>query len=376
VAAKTRDDGSKIAFMIPAQMLMPAIATLQLLDALALPTNNPDTRWKIYQATFQGICESLSWSEDRRHPKSLGEMLNQLADMPDSDLQVEGQPVSRTLEFAARLANHSSMPGVALRAWGRTQFPKFEELIDQLKQIGTALESQGTVAHPCLIFEVLSEQSPHKTRAFWLTDTQCYDRKDSQTYQEVLCWDFETGEETIVDLPDCPLEQLPDRLSGYLRTCVERDYAIEHLSLEMLLPTSLMDQTIERWLLTHNPYGTTILGGEFQVVIRSSARTSKDYEKFCGKQWIHNWEKVQRHDDAQSSPKMAAVSSSDKAPQLKAHYQAQGIVGFKLRDLPQKKFFEALLGAAAPVAVWLRQLPDLSTDDALSLPECLGSVNK
>jgi vWA-MoxR associated protein C-terminal domain/Trypsin-like peptidase domain/vWA-MoxR associated protein middle region (VMAP-M) 1 len=371
VAAKTRDDGSKTAYMIPTQKLQPAISTLQLLDALALPDQNHEDRWKTYQTTFHRISARLSWPEDRSHPKSLSEMVSELEEMGDADVQVDGPLVSRTLEFAALLAIQPSMPAADLQRWGQAQLPAFLELMDHLRLRKTSHESQRTVADPCLIFEVSSEQAPYRTRAIWVPDSQRYDRKDAQTYQEVLCWDFDKEEETIADLPDCTLEQLPDRLSGYLRTCVERDYAIEHLSLEMLLPTSLMDQPFEHWLLTHNPYGTMILGSEFQVVVRSSARTSKDYQKFCGNLWIQNWEKVQRYVDVQSSAKMATVSSSDKLAQLKAHYQAQDIVGFKLKDLPQRKFFEALLGAAAPAAVWLRQAPEPSTNDGLSLLQCL-----
>jgi vWA-MoxR associated protein C-terminal domain/Trypsin-like peptidase domain/vWA-MoxR associated protein middle region (VMAP-M) 1 len=371
VAAKTRDDGSKTAYMIPAQKLAPAIATLQLLNALALPSQAPDTRWKIYQATFQGICAMLSWPEDRSHPQSLSEMVSELEEMGDADIQVAGQSVSRILEFAARLVIHPTMPEAALRHWGQTQFPQFEKLTDQLKLIETTHESQSTVADPCLIFEVSSEQPPYKTRAFWVSDAHSYDPENSQTYDEVLCWDFEHDQETIADLPNCVLAELPDRLSGYFKTCVERDRLTDRLRLEVLLPLSLMDQPIELWSLNHNRYSPTIPASEFQVIVRCSERTTRPYRKDCLTKWQTHWNQVQMHLGQPSNPCLQVVSPLAKATQLNAHYQANSIVGFKLNDVPQRKFFEALLGAAAPVAVWLRQSPNQATDDDRSLLQWL-----
>lgn len=374
VAAKTREDGSKTAYMIPAQKLQPAIATLQLLESLSRPQVTPEDLPKIYRAAYQPCCPP-DWHLDRPYPESLSEIVSELQEMGDSAITVVGKSISRMLEFAARLAIHPNMPAAKILGWGQLQLPEFAELIDDLRLAETEREARQRNADPCLIFEVSSDQAPYRTRAFWLPDAHSYHPEDQQTYEELLCWDFENEQETIADLPGCSLAELPDRLSGYFRTGVERNYLTGQFRLELLLPLSLMDQPIERWSLTHSPYGTTIPGGEYPVVVRCTERATRDYRKFCGTLWQTNWDNVQKHLTVPSHSRMAVVSPLAKAEQLKAHYRANSIIGFKLNDVPQKKFFEALLGAAAPVAVWLRQsphqAPDQATDDDRSLLQWL-----
>jgi vWA-MoxR associated protein C-terminal domain/Trypsin-like peptidase domain len=384
-AGKARGERGKIAYMLPFKELESAIATLQLLEALSFPHENPEDLPKIYRAAYQPCCPP-DWHLDRPYPELLSEIVSELQEMGDSAITIAGKSVSSILEFAARLAIHPDMPAAAILRWGQVRLPEFVELMDHLRLAKAAREAGQRDEDPCLIFEVSSDQAPYRTRAFWLPDARSYDPEDKQTYEEVLCWDLnpedkQTYEEvlcwdlnkkkTIADLPDCSLAELPNRLSGYFKTCVERDRLTDRLRLEVLLPLSLMDQPIELWSLNHNRYSPTIPASEFQVVVRCSERTTRPYRKDCLTKWQAHWDKVQNHLNAQSNPCMVGVAPSAKAPQLKAYYQMPSIVGFKLNDVPQRKFFEALLGAAAPVAVWLRQSPNQTTDDDRSLLQWL-----
>ncbi len=358
-----------IAYMIPSQELEPAIAALQLFNALSCAQINPEDLWKIYRATYQ-LCYPPDWHLDRPYPQSLSEIVDAFQEMGISEIKVAGKSVSRIVEFAARLAIHATIPTAALQRWGQHQLPEFLELMDQLRTTDLALVPQR-VADPCLIFEVSSEQAPYTTRAFWLTDAQSYDENNKQTYQKVVCWDFENDQEMIDDLPNCSLEKLPQRLSGYLRTCLERGLLTAHLRLEVLLPLSLMDQPIERWELRYKPLGATIPGSVFQVVVRCSQRATKDYRKFYKTDWQAYWDNVQAHLDAPANPHMVEVLPSAKDSQLTAHCQSPLVVGFKVSDVPQRKFFEALLIAAAPVAIWLRHSPSPSMNESRLLLQWL-----
>jgi vWA-MoxR associated protein C-terminal domain/vWA-MoxR associated protein middle region (VMAP-M) 1/Trypsin-like peptidase domain len=359
VAAQDRDDGVRIAYMMPSQQLQPAIATLQLLDALSFPDAEPENLQKIYRDAYQRCCPP-DWPPDRRHPGGLTEILSELSEM--GDWTVSGMSVSRMVAFAAHLAIERTLPTAKLRQWGQTQFEAFGELVDQVQREQAAREQQRLVADPCLIFVVSDRHPLYNTETFFLPDAQRYDAKDPQTYERVLCWDAGANAETITNLPNCSWAELPDRLSGYFKTCAERN--LRPARLEVLLPLSQMNQPIEPiewWKLTHNPYDDAVMpGNEYQVVVRDAARADRDYQKHCGPLWETNWARLQQQLGAVSHPWMAKVSPLDKIAQLKAHYQSGSIVGFQLNGVPQKKFFEALLGAAAPVAVWLRQSPGLA----------------
>jgi vWA-MoxR associated protein C-terminal domain/Trypsin-like peptidase domain/vWA-MoxR associated protein middle region (VMAP-M) 1 len=363
VAAKLRDDGRKIAYMIPSQKLQPAIATLRLLEALLCHQVSPEDLSKIYRAAYQ-LCCPPDWHLGRPSPELLSAILHELQEMGDSDIVLaSGQRVSRSVEFAARLAIYPNMPMDALLQWLQAQSSEFGAL-----EFGALIErfrpteadrKQQQLAEPCLIFVVSSEKAPYETEAFWLPDARSYDPENLQTYQKVDCWDFEKEQETIADLPGCSLAELPDRLSGYFKTCVERDLPVECLErLEVLLPLALMHEPIELWSLTHNRYSETIPASEFQVVVRCSERITSAYRKDCLAKWKINWDRLQSRLGAPSHTSMQEVAPSAKAQQLSAHYtKAQSVVGFKLSNVPQRQFFEALLGAAAPVAIWLRQAP-------------------
>jgi hypothetical protein len=357
-----------IAYMIPSQELEPAIATLQLLDALSFTQETPENLQEIYRAAYHR-CSPPGWHPQRSFPQSLADIVWELQDMADSTIAATS--VSRIVEFAARLSLHPTLPTAKLRQWGQSQMAEFGEFVDQLKRAEVDREQQRALADPCLIFVVSSWQTRYRTEAFFLPDAQRYNAKDPSTYEKLLCWDFENEQEITADLPDCTLAALPDRLSGYFKTSKKRNLLPACFRLEVLLPLSLMEQPIEHWQLTHNAFGATIPGSEFPVVVRCAERASRAYDDDCGQLWKTNWARLQQHLGVVSHPHLAAVSPGDQATQLKARYRSQSIVGFQLNDPPQKQFFIALLGAAAPVAVWLRRSPPQPTDECRSLLQCL-----
>jgi vWA-MoxR associated protein C-terminal domain/vWA-MoxR associated protein middle region (VMAP-M) 1/Trypsin-like peptidase domain len=381
VAAKLRDDGSKIAFMIPSQKLQPAIATLQLLEALSCPQANLGDWPKIYQAAYQQCCPA-DWKLNGSAPKLLHEILAELQDMNGSATEIGDESVSHIVAFAARLAIHPKMSMEDLLQWGLEQSRNFVVLMDSLRMAEAEHQRQQAVAEPCLIFVVSSEKAPYKTEAFWLPDARNYDSENLQTYQKVDCWDFEKEKVAIADLPGCSLAELPDRLSGYLRTCVVKKLLKSRLRLEALLPLSLMNQPIEKWKLKFKKsddgtFATTTPGIVYQVVIRCSQRAGEGYRESFQSDWQTYWDKVQAYSDGLSSLHIEEVSPSVEELQLTSSCQEPLILGFKLNGVPQPEFFKTLLLVAAPVAVWLRQSPSAtmgqSSDDCQSALQWLDA---
>ena len=380
VAVRKDDDmAHKIAYMIPYERLKKAIAFLKLLNILPQlkSLDNQDELWSVYQTVYEQ-CKPPDWNLAMPMPETPSDFVAQVNDMSQSDLKISEKTVERTWEFVARFLTHPRLflaesEKQKLRDWGSKEFSKFSTLIDVLgAQTKIQPARKQAVADPCLMLEVSPNHSPYSTRAFFIPDSQTYDANNYETWKEIFCWDFTQKREGINDLEpfDSNVDsELKARLSGYIKTCFE-NYPSRKFRLELILPLSLMNQPLECLKLEFPGCYESILipGSNFPMVVRSYDRTTQEYQKELGVQWEEKWKKLENHIRTVAYQCLADVPANIQVHQLTATYQANPkTIGFKLSEVLQtslqEKFLGALLGSAAPVAVWLRHIPNSLTTD-------------
>jgi hypothetical protein len=370
VAVRKEDDmAKKIAYMIPYEKLKRSIAFLQLLNLLPQPESVEDALWKEYEVVYRQ-CTPPDWNPAMSMPETPSEMLTQIGDMGQSNLVLSGQAVERTWEFVARFLEQSCSVSEsqkqALRDWGVQQHPEFLSLIDAVRNERgeqSGLVRNQTIADPCLLIEVFPSHPSYSTRAFFISNAATYNPNDRETWKEIFCWDFQQKRESIKDLEPFSSNiegELKSRLSGYIKTCERKYQPDRQFRLELILPIALMNLPIEIFELEYGAYQTVIPGSTFPVVVRSYERTTEEYWEDLGVMWKHKWQRLKENAEVFAHQCLIGVPAKVKVSQLDAHYQTNPrTVGFKLLEILQsplqKEFLAALLGAAAPTAIWLRR---------------------
>lgn len=391
VAVRKEDEmASRIAYMIPYKGLGRAIASLKLLELLPQPESLESSLWESYQSVYSQ-CSPPDWNLASASPESLGDILMQLSNMGSSTLEIDGETVDRIWEFVARLLGRDTTllenQKESLREWGKQQSPKFLELLDAIRtenEVAPSQRQEVRVASPRLIIEIAPNKPPYGTRAFFIPDSDTYDPNDYETWKEVLCWDFQQKREKVEDLApiyDNFERELQCRLAGYIKTCEKRYQRDRQFQLELILPSTLMNLPIDSYELEYGTYeGILVPGSTFPVVVRSYDRTTEEYWDELGEQWEEQWRRFQHNAQSTAHQCLAEVIGEVQVHQLRAKFYQPEVVGFRLCEVlqapVQEKFLGALLGSAAPIAIWLRYAPQQTSETVeqvrLYLNELLG----
>lgn len=344
----------------------------QLLSVLPQPRSLEDSLWQAYELAYQRCCPE-DWHLSHPMPETVNEILEQIGEMSHSELTISGKPVTRQLEFVARILNArtslSASQIAALQQWGQEQSAAFPNLLNQIntRPQQTQLLGQG-IAEPCLIVEVHPESLSYNTRAFLIPNSHAYSPNAVTTWIEVRPWNFKQKQEDLKDLRAFNHtkglkqveKELKQRVADYIITCRRKHREIALFRLELILPEDLINLSIEDWQLESGGFISTIVPWiEFPVVVRSYERTTETYREELGSEWEEKWQKL-KYSSGLAADNLADFPSQWEASHLRAAYLNNSkTIGFKLagtlqRPAQTKRFFKALLGAAVPVAVWCR----------------------
>ncbi len=358
------DQTTQIAYMLPYESLQWSIAFLAL-HHLLLPddTPNPPDYSKLYQDAFRACRPSPDWMV----PDTMNELLRRVQEMP-SQLPATTPDLGKLPEFVARLLlapDWSAEQSDRLRQWGETHEPEFRALRDAVRQRQV---TQTAVYEPHLMMIVSSSSTPnhYNTAAFIVPNLE---ELDLTAYQGV-------APVNVVDEAACGEKDLQTRLVQYIQACQEAHDIGERLTIMVFLPMTLLHLPVDRWRGEAYFGNEMIPGSQFTLVIRSYERTTQQY-KGLNKTWHDRWQALQQVCDQIACDRLARAKFNEPAAQLIALLRNETAIGFKLGELPQEtmeRFSKGLLGAAVPVAVWLRAMPQDAADPLVYLDPLLSAT--
>lgn len=166
----------------------------------------------------------------------------------------------------------------------------------------------------------------------------------------------------VVGTPDLSISEealdyaeLPLMMTTYLEQVCDEGIDLEDLTVELFLPFSLMDEPVERMLISDG-LSTVPLGIREkdcpQVLLRLSDRLG---HKRSRPRWQKKWKQAEAN---LKTPIMELLAADRET--LETDLKETHIVGFKLNASPaltiQGEFYQ-LIKAGAPVAIWVRDRP-------------------
>lgn len=337
---------AKVAFMIPARLLFPVMQEL-VRQTLLIILTEADVSQKSLEDAY---CMSRPEGWTGYDPEGMEAMLKALQEMP-----------SGSLDYPAlqQFVGFLSLPelGVSeavrsqLRAWlEQTVEDELERLFECVRQkvmVRQAPQEQALSSH-LLIWVYGGGNKLEVKRAIYIPDYEHY-----ESARSVGCHQLNTpASAESVDITTLP---------GVVRRCIDESITISpphHLTVELLLPFELLSHAVDAWSTEDTALMSEPMGHRHRVIVRSSERLEIYYRKVLNA-WKDKWKILK--DCANKRACNGFISGDGKTPQhllVKLRDEEQWI-GLKLAESPQtvglNSVFGAVLTAATPAAVWLRQ---------------------
>lgn len=207
---------------------------------------------------------------------------------------------------------------------------------------------------------------PFSIEAWLIPDPEGYDAKTGEGAVK-LSSQVLPKHLSVMRLPDdisiseeaIDYEHLPLMMATYLDQVVRgQGIEPEDLTLELFLPFSLLNEPVERMLVSDGLFIVPLGIGEEecpQVLLRSRDRL----EKRSHKKWHKKWMQAEASLQSTAATQLAANRTT-----LKQDLKEPHIIGFKLSGSPALTIggeLHQLTAAGAPLAIWIRDCPNADT---------------
>lgn len=365
--AKSRED--RIGFIIPVDELSEPRRLIQGQLLLDILKPHEDVLTRRVQLAYQ-VCRS-DYAVGRSQT-SLDGILEELA---NQGAGAEGAP-NRLIQFVACLLNELEMPmfeklvaeltGLAERLADDSKAADLNAVRAMMRDAALKHRQQTVEpANPTLLVSVhaadITGAPPFSVEAWLISNPATYDMKTGQGSRKLSSQGLEKHLR-VVGTPDISIleesidyAELPLVIATYLEQACEVGIDLEDLTVELFLPFSLMNQPVERMLISDG-LSTVPLGiGEAdcpQVLLRSRDRLE---HKRSRSRWHKKWKQA----EASLQTPVVGLLAADRAT-LEMDLKEAHIIGFKLNASPAltiKGEFYQLIKAGAPAAIWVRDSP-------------------
>ena len=342
VAAERKREDAKVSFMIPTEILAPALDTLSLAEILM--TGNADLERRV-QVAYRAARPTRWLSPE---PSTIAKILADLREMPPGNYQVD-----RTLLFVGQLildSNLSVTPTMRqqLQKWAVSKTDNFQQILEQIQL------SSHAVGNSYLLVSVRSKQqkgasSSQAVKYYFVNAWFVPDHKDCVSSETATC------EPLQVELPPERDAFLLEEIPGLIENLLIQIEEFQKLTIEFFLPIELMNEPVEFWKL--ELYGLPEAFSEnYQVVVRSVERLQPSYNLLKGL-WRQKWKQLQNV-AGQSFLDLCFCGDECTPEKIKNALKKEKWIGLNLAQCPELvekgSVFAAVLQSGIPVAVWLR----------------------
>ena len=362
VARDIQAPEAKRAFIIPAEELSQVLAWVQ--GAMLLDILEPvQQRLASVLKAVYGLCLNQNWLDPpvQELRPIIQDLVDRGAGFLDSSEGDNPQREDKLVQFVAALLNRPETLQIeglspALTAWGQRYAKNLDAAMGRMRRL--ALEQQYSViqpSHPMLLVSIETHEGEASDKLYvtaWLMpDPEQYKADKCQGLQ-VLSSKFKASEHESKSADQgIRLSELPLLINTYLRQV--RDYSIqpEDLTVEMFLPSSLINQPIECLMLPACGMKAPLGIGEHtpQVIVRSQYRLQTDYF-----QALTNWEDKWRESEQQSQTLAQDVfveGNSIMAP------EALGLKQYESLLTGEQGEISLLTFTGVALALWVRTNP-------------------
>ena len=357
VARDGENTEARKGFMIPYEKLKPVLQAIELFDIL-LPEES------VLEQHWRNAYRLASSRSDDLH--TLQEAILKIQDVPPQ----LGEPSLPIEQFAAYFALVKFDFNVKdrIKEWLKTQV---EDVNTLLKYVAEKVEQKESASsNPHLIIwldrEESSDENDEKYRleAYLILDRNSYDASnafgieflnDHNSFLE----DGKIGKSKLEELlPKC-LQEAIDEALGYLPD-PDPDKSQIEMQIEIFLPRQFLHLPIDCWdaeEVIGDVFASNPIGHSYRFVLRVIDRL-----RTINKNSIHNrWKEKWKISQQQTTLELIWWDFQDPISQFKFLAFSGGAIGwFRLQPTQFNSEnnscpFSALVGAGAPIAIWLRQ---------------------
>jgi vWA-MoxR associated protein C-terminal domain/Trypsin-like peptidase domain/vWA-MoxR associated protein middle region (VMAP-M) 1 len=362
VARDKRRPEAKLGFMIPTQKLSSPSQYIRqhtLLDCL-----EPEQQTLSEQITiaYQVCCLRDSLKPPQTQ---LGKRLEELSRMTAGEL---GEPM--LVQFAACLLNQGLSDPIKqqIESWAKRYTANLDGLRVKLqdkqsqKQVVPRFElSQETQQmQPCLLVSVKAHRVKDKhyyVDAWLIRDFNCYDADSNNSQGSkhiVFKHDSEYPEAKDLHPEEgIPEDKIPVLLADYLDQVGDLGIDIQQLTVELLLPLSLMNTPIDQRPIPVRSGLPQSLVKMCHVVVRSQERL----EGYRARgRWQTKWRRLQ--DLLETNAGKVFVSGGENIRQLQRQIVLDDVLGLQLTRKPSTDLrgeLAVFLSTGTPIALWVRK---------------------
>ena len=315
------------------------------------------------ETAYRRVCPP-DWL--RSMPVTLKGMLAELEDM-----QPDERDDPAILKFAAYLIADAQVPELLskqLSQWAEEQSQDFSQLLQRSHQ--QTLQAEQAAANTSdretdsyLMVVVNQSNSTDQQKDHWYS-VKAWLIPDARNCQPKSGIGFETLSLHLGKLEDAEQSFTLDQIRGLLRDFLTesgKKCSLPALTIELFLPTTLLNQPIDSWVLEDESSFCAPVGIDYRVVLRSSERLREAYMARRGGFWKNKWRSLQTLSQQKDNEANSVFVCGDGEHPNRLYQQLrnENMIGLKvvceLLSFEKRGAFAVLQEAAIPVALWLRQ---------------------
>lgn len=230
---------------------------------------------------------------------------------------------------------------------------------DDSTPLASSASKESNIVQSYLLIALRPEAGTDKYRinAWLIPDETALDRSDS--YQGFVSLDIDEQQPGVT----CCFDEVPKKVDAFLQECLDRlfDYDKDyHLTIELFLPDKYLCTDINYWQFQDDNERLIPLTTKFTVLLRSSRRLDRKYQRLHRSNWRENWNKVEQgwklpaSKDFHLLKQMKDFERDTLAALLRAEQKIgiQAACALPVEEDQKELLFGAIHDAATPIAIW------------------------
>jgi hypothetical protein len=286
--------------------------------------------------------------------------------------RIFSQALRNSLELDWSVASKDSTKNIKnLEKLGSKQLQNLITCLEQLEAINCSESQDGSTplassaskelnivqSYLLIVLRPETDTDKYRINAWLIPDETALDRNDSyQGFESLDIDDMQTG-------VTCCFDEVPKKVNAFLQECLDRllDYNKDyHLTIELFLPDKYLCTDINCWQFQDDNERLTPLTKHYTVLLRSSRRLERKYQRLHRSNWRKNWNKVEQDWQLPASKgfhllkQMKDFDRGTLAALLRAEQKIgiQAACALPLEEDQKELLFGAIHDAATPIAVW------------------------
>lgn len=230
---------------------------------------------------------------------------------------------------------------------------------DDSTPLASSESEESNIVQSYLLIALRPEAGTDKYRinAWLIPDETALDRNDP--YQGFVSLDIDEQQLEVI----CCFDEVPKKVDAFLQECLDRlfDYDKDyHLTIELFLPDKYLCTDFNCWQFQDDNERLIPLTTQYTVLLRSSRRLDRKYQRLHRSNWRENWNKVEQDWQLPASKdfhllkQMKDFGRDALAALLRAEQKIgiQAACALPLEENQKELLFGAIHDAATPIAVW------------------------